>query len=67
MLSDDQLLGFRKPDPTELKPLKVRLPLGRVLQLHEMRITGNQSVSEIVATALTEYMEGLQKSKQSQH
>lgn len=64
MLSDDDLLGIRKNDPSALKPLKVRLPLGHVLQLHRMRIVGDQTVSEIVANALEEYLGALQKADQ---
>lgn len=62
VLSDDDLLGIRKSDPSTLKPLKVRLPLGHVLQLHRMRIVGDQTVSEIVTSALQEYLETLQSS-----
>ncbi|HLE47869.1 MAG TPA: ribbon-helix-helix protein, CopG family [Candidatus Thermoplasmatota archaeon] len=59
MLSDDQMLGIRRNDPSQLKPLKVRLPLSHVLELHRMRIVGDRSVSEIVEDALREYMKGL--------
>jgi hypothetical protein len=59
MIQDEAFLGIRKQDPTALKPLKVRLPLGHVLQLHRMRIVGNQTVSEIVTHALEDYLAGL--------
>lgn len=59
MLPDETLLGIRKPDLRALKPLKVRLPLEHVLQLHRMRIVGEQTVSEIVADAIEEYLTGL--------
>jgi hypothetical protein len=59
MIADETLMGARKADPRELKPLKVRLPLEHVLQLHRMRILGNRTVSEIVAQALEDYLTGL--------
>ena len=58
---DDELMGLGKTDPTELKPLKVRLPLAQVLQLHKMRIVGDRTVSEIVEEALEQYLNGIQK------
>ncbi len=61
MISDDELMGVERPDPTVLKPLKVRLPLGHVLQLHRMRIMGNQTVSEIVTQALEDYLVALNR------
>jgi len=61
VLSDDQMLGIRRQEMGELKPLKVRLPLSHVLELHRMRIVGDRSVSEIVEDALREYMEGLNR------
>lgn len=64
VLSDDDLMGIRKNDPRTLKPLKVRLPLGHVLQLHRMRIVGDQTVSQIVTSALQDYLDSLQKSDQ---
>lgn len=61
MLVDEQLLGVEKADPSVLKALKVRLPLGQVLQLHRMRIIGDRTVSQIVEQALQQYLEGIQK------
>lgn len=61
MLADEQLLGVEKADPSVLKALKVRLPLGQVLQLHRMRIIGDRTVSQIVEQALQQYLEGIQK------
>lgn len=65
MISDDELLGVQKMDERTLKPLKVRLPLEHVLELHRLRIVGEMSVSEIVETALEDYLKGLQEKKQS--
>lgn len=53
-----------KADPGALKPLKVRLPLEHVLQLHRMRITGDKTVSEIVTQALEDYLTGLNQAQQ---
>jgi hypothetical protein len=61
MLSDDELMGLGKSDPATLKPLKVRLPLAQVLQLHRMRIVGDRTVSQIVEDALQSYLSGIQK------
>ena len=61
MLSDDQLMGLEKTNPSTLKPLKVRLPLAQVLQLHRMRIVGDRTVSQIVEEALEQYLNGIQK------
>lgn len=61
MLSDDQLLGVERTNPSTLKPLKVRLPLAQVLQLHRMRIVGDRTVSKIVEEALEQYLNGIQK------
>ncbi len=61
MLSDDELLGVGKYSPSTLKPLKVRLPLAQVLQLHRMRIVGDRTVSQIVVDALEQYLNGIQK------
>lgn len=55
MLSDESLMGIRRADPAELKPLKFQLPLNYVLALHKLRIVGSKSVSEIVADALETY------------
>jgi hypothetical protein len=61
MLSDEHMLGVDKTSPTTMKPLKVRLPLAQVLQLHRMRIVGDRTVSEIVEDALEQYLDGIQK------
>lgn len=61
MLSDNELLGVERSNPSTLKPLKVRLPLAQVLQLHRMRIVGDRTVSQIVEDALEQYLNGIQK------
>lgn len=57
MLTDDSFMGVHRPDPAELKALKLHLPLDFVLRLHQLRILGNRSVSEIIRDALETYFE----------
>lgn len=54
---EETLLGVRRADLNEVKPLKLHLPLGFVLALHRMRIVGNRSVSDIVVEALETYFD----------
>ena len=61
VLTDDQMMGLEKTDPTSVKALKVRLPLAQVLQLHRMRIVGDRTVSQIVEHALEHYLNGIQE------
>lgn len=63
MQFEESLLGIRRSDPSELKPLKLQLPLNYVLALHRLRITGDLSVSEIVADALNTYFEELKSER----
>lgn len=60
MLTDEELMGIQKTEPSVLKPLKIRLPLAQVLQLHRMRIVGDRTVSQIVEDALEQYLKGMQ-------
>lgn len=63
MQFEESLMGIRRSDPAELKPLKLQLPLNYVLALHRLRITGEQSVSEIVADALETYFQELKNER----
>lgn len=63
MQFEESLMGIRRSDPSELKPLKLHLPLNYVLALHRLRIVGERSVSEIVAEALNTYFEDLKNEK----
>lgn len=60
---EEQLMGIRRPNMSELKPLKLQLPLNYVLALHRMRIVGNRSVSEIVEHALETYFDEVRAEK----
>jgi hypothetical protein len=61
---EEQMMGIRRPNLNEIKPLKLHLPLNYVLALHRMRIVGNKSVSEIVQDALHTYFEEVKAEKQ---
>lgn len=63
MLHEEALSGIHRADPNELKPLKLHLPLEHVLLLHKMHLVTSRTVSEIVATAIEEYFEGLRKER----
>lgn len=52
---EEQMMGIRRPNLTEIKPLKLHLPLNYVLALHRMRIVGSKTVSQIVEQALQTY------------
>jgi len=55
MLTDDQLMGIRKKDMSELKEIKVKLPVQYLINLHYLKLTGSQGISDVVTQALTEY------------
>lgn len=55
MLTDDQLMGIRKKDMAELKEIKVKLPVQYLINLHYLKLTGSQGISDVVTQALTEY------------
>lgn len=57
MLTDDNLLGIRKKDMTELKEIKVKLPVQYLINLHYLKLTGSQGISDVVTQALTEFFE----------
>lgn len=55
MMTDDQLAGIRKADMTELKELKVKLPVQFLINLHYLKLTQSKGISDVVNQALTEY------------
>jgi hypothetical protein len=63
LMLEEQLMGVRRPNLAEVKPLKLQLPLNYVLALHKMRIVGTMSVSEIVEDALKTYFDGMKAEK----
>lgn len=59
MVTADELMGIKKPDLTELKEVKVKLPVKQLLKLHYLKLTSNKNFSDVVAEALTKYFDGL--------
>lgn len=55
MLTDDQLMGIRKRNMSELKEIKVKLPVQYLINLHYLKLTQSQGISDVVTQALTEY------------
>lgn len=55
MLTDDQLMGIRKRDMGALKEIKVKLPVQYLINLHYLKLTQSQGISDVVTKALTEY------------
>ncbi len=55
MLTDDQLMGIRKKDMSELKEIKVKLPVQYLINLHYLKLTQSQGISDVVTQALTEF------------
>jgi hypothetical protein len=53
-LSDDEL------QETELKELKVKLPLRHHIRLHSLKLVRKEPISDTVMKALTEYFERLE-------
>ena len=59
MMTNDQLMGIKKPDMTELKEVKVKLPVKQLLKLHYLKLTSNLNFSDVVSAALTKYFDDL--------
>ena len=57
MMTSDQLMGIKKPDMTELKEVKVKLPVKQLLKLHYLKLTSNLNFSDVVSQALTKYFD----------
>ena len=58
MLTTDQLMGIKKADMTELKEVKVKLPVRQLLRLHYVKLTSSRTFSDLVSEALQEYFDG---------
>ena len=59
MVTDDEMMGVKKPDMDELREIKVKLPVRQLLQLHYAKLTSHRSISEVVGEALGVYFAGL--------
>jgi predicted nucleic acid-binding Zn-ribbon protein len=57
MLTDDELMGIKKRDMAQLKEIKVKLPVRYLINLHYVKLTSNQNISDVVNSALTRYFE----------
>jgi len=59
MMTADDLMGIKKPDLTELKEVKVKLPVKQLLKLHYLKLTSNMNFSDVVSEALARYFDNL--------
>jgi hypothetical protein len=59
MMTSDELMGIKKPDLSELKEVKVKLPVKQLLKLHYLKLTSNMNFSDVVTEALTRYFDQL--------
>ena len=57
MMTNDDLMGIKKPDMTELKEVKVKLPVRQLLKLHYLKLTSSRTFSDLVSEALADYFE----------
>ncbi len=53
----ERALSGLNSEATDLKEVKVKLPVDQVLRLHYTRMTKRQNFSDIVSTALTRYFD----------
>lgn len=59
-MNQDELMGIQKPDLTELKEVKVKLPVKQLLRLHYLKLTTNRTFSDVVGQALQEYFDEIE-------
>jgi hypothetical protein len=57
MITNDDLMGIKKPDMSELKEVKVKLPVKQLLKLHYLKLTSNRNFSDVVEEALSRYFD----------
>ncbi len=65
MVTNDDLLGIKKPDMTELKEVKVKLPVKQLLKLHYLKLTASRNFSDVVTQALSEYFDQIAADRES--
>lgn len=58
MLTDDDLEGIRKADPTARREIKVKLPYQQLLLLQFLKLRSHRTFSEVVEEALAQFFEG---------
>ncbi len=61
----ERLMGIEKPDLTELKEVKVKLPVRQLLKLHYLKLTSSRTFSDVVTKALADYFEDLDAEKRA--
>jgi hypothetical protein len=52
---EELVIGVRKAKMTELKELKVKVPVRLLVNLHYLKITQSRKISDVVDEALTKY------------
>jgi hypothetical protein len=65
MITDDQLLGIRKPNVAAEREIKVKLPVAYLVRLHVIKLTQNRAISDVVSQALDEYIQSRHKARQA--
>lgn len=58
MLTDDDLEGIRKADPTARREIKVKLPYQQLLLLQFLKLRSHRTFSEVVEEALAQFFQG---------
>lgn len=67
MMTNDQLMGIQKPDMTELKEVKVKLPVRQLLRLHYLKLTSSRTFSDLVSEALQEHFDADDAQRRAAH
>lgn len=52
---EELVIGVKKANLSELKELKVKLPVRLLVNLHYVKLTQSRGISEVVNEALTQY------------
>lgn len=52
---EELVVGVKKANLSELKELKVKLPVRLLVNLHYVKLTQSRGISEVVNEALTQY------------
>ena len=57
MLTDDDLEGIRKADPTARREIKVKLPYQQLLLLQFLKLRSHRTFSDVVEEALAQFFQ----------
>lgn len=55
---EELVIGVKKANLSELKELKVKLPVRLLVNLHYVKLTQSRGISDVVNEALTQYFAG---------